>query len=466
MAQTFNFVDNTKSVSIIYNNLEYTIAKNDVELFIPNVSENNIMGVRSNSAKFKDIEVNLTNDTITGVGAGSTTATELKDALQAVFFLDENGNDFMTKTEYNEIANTYAALGYTQKDSLSGLPIVITGLVGTGDKYLTPPDSPQPLTGGDYKGYEKITGFVQIEASGSLAISNADIIIGEAGSYFTSHAWIDASSSVNTNTLGFVFSIERGTDLFFSARPVGTRGFNGDNRTNVSGGGFLTDLQEGDKIGAWVASEADADISIYDCNIGLNLRAKTYDYSVEQYICEQPLMNDEDFNSETINVETHHKDKMINILSTNNYSVVLPKLSDVHFTDIFRFKNLKDSSLIGTFVPFSGELIEGNSSFDFFGRGTLSIRKSINNGLKWSIIEISNLFDHSNQGKTTEVIFENHNGAYSLTHNRGYKPIMQVYVSDESGEFSEADVDVDHNADLNSLIVNLEGVNSGFIRYI
>jgi hypothetical protein len=234
----------------------------------------------------------------------------------------------------------------------------------------------------------------------------------------------------------------------------------------VSAGGFLNDLQEGDKIGAWVASEANADISIYDCNIGLNLRSKTYEYSVEQYICEQPLMNDEDFSSDTINVETHHKDKMINILSTNNYSVVLPKLSDVHFTDIFRFKNLKDSSLIGTFVPFSGELIEGNSSFDFFGRGTLSIRKSINNGLKWSIIEISNLFDHSNQGKTTEVIFENHNGAYSLTHNRGYKPIMQVYVSDESGEFSEADVDVDHNADLNSLIVNLEGVNSGFIRYI
>ena len=177
-------------------------------------------------------------------------------------------------------------------------------------------------------------------------------------------------------------------------------------------------------------------------------------------------MNDEDFNSDTINVETYHKDKMINILSTNNYSVVLPKLSDVHFTDIFRFKNLKDSSLIGTFVPFSGEQIEGNSSFDFFGRGTLSIRKSIDNGLKWSIIEISNLFDHSNQGKTTEVAFESHTDAYLLTHNRGYKPIIQVYVYDVSGEYSEADVDVDHNTDMNSFIVNLEGINSGYIRYI
>jgi hypothetical protein len=374
--------------------------------------------------------------------------------------------EVMTKAEFNEIANTYAALGYTQKSSLSGLPILMTGLVGTGDKYLTPPDSPQPLTGGDYKGYQKIVEFVEIEANGSLVISNGEIVIGEDGNYFTSHAWIDASSSLNTNTLGFVFSIERGTDVFFSARPIGTRGFNGNNRTNVSGGGFLNNLQEGDKICAWVASEANADISIYDCNIGLNLRSKTYDYSVEQYICEQPLMNDEDFNSDTINVETYHKDKMINILSTNNYSVVLPKLSDVHFTDIFRFKNLKDSSLIGTFVPFSGEQIEGNSSFDFFGRGTLSIRKSIDNGLKWSIIEISNLFDHSNQGKTTEVSFESHTDAYLLTHNRGYKPIIQVYVYDVSGEYSEADVDVDHNTDMNSFIVNLEGINSGYIRYI
>jgi len=280
MAQTFNFVDNTKSVSIIYNNLEYTIAKNDVELFIPNVSENNIVGIRSHSAKFKDIKVNVTDDTITGVGTGSTTATELKDALQAVFFLD--------------------------------------------------------------------------------------------------------------------------------------------------------DLKE----------------------------------SFDEYISTQTPQAEEDFYSDVINIDESHKDKVVNVLSTNDYSVVLPKLSDVHVNNIFRFKNLNDASVSGAFIPFSGELIEGGNSFKFFGRGTLSIRKSMDNGLKWSIVEISNLFDHLNQGKTTEVAFENHTDAYLLTHNRGYKPIMQVYVSDESGEFSEADVDVDHNADLNSLIVNLEGVNSGFIRYI
>ena len=280
MAQTYNFVDNTKSFSIIYNNIEYTAAKNDVELVIPDASANNKLEIRSNSAKFTSIKIRLPDDTITGIGAGSTTAVQLRNALEAIFFLD----------------------------------------------------------------------------------------------------------------------------------PI--------------------------------------------------------EYALGEYISTQVAQMDEDINSDIINVETHHKDKIINVLSINDYSVVLPSLSDVHVNDIFRFKNLNNSNLVGTFVPLSGELIEGSSSFTFFGRGTLSIRKSIGNGIKWSIIEISNLFDHSNQGKTTEVSFENHSGTYSLIHNRGYKPMMQIYVSDGSGGFSEADVDIDHDSGLNSLVVNLEGVNSGYIRYI
>ena len=183
-------------------------------------------------------------------------------------------SDVMTKTEFNEIANTYAALGYTQKTAPSNLPLLMTGLIGTNDENLTPPDTPQPLTGGDYAGYIKITGFIQIEASESLTISNSEFVIGQAGNYYSSHAWLDVSCSVNTNNLGFIFGIERGGQLSFSTRPTGTRGFNGNNRTNVSGGGFLNNLQVGDKVSVWVASENDADITIYDCNLGVNLRSK------------------------------------------------------------------------------------------------------------------------------------------------------------------------------------------------
>ena len=155
------------------------------------------------------------------------------------------------------------------------MPIVITGVVGTGSNDLTPPDSPQPVTGGDYNGYVKIENFVEIAASETLTVSNSEIVIGQDGNYFSSHAWIDVSSSINTNTLGLVFCIERGSQLIFSARPVGTRGFNGNNRTNLSGGGFLDNLEDGDKISVWIGSEGTADISIYDCNVGINLRSKT-----------------------------------------------------------------------------------------------------------------------------------------------------------------------------------------------
>tara|TARA_R110000737_G_scaffold321067_1_gene332904 strand:- start:25 stop:207 length:183 start_codon:yes stop_codon:yes gene_type:complete len=51
MAQTYNFVDNTKSFSIIYNNIEYTAAKNDVELVIPDASANNKLEIRSTTTK-------------------------------------------------------------------------------------------------------------------------------------------------------------------------------------------------------------------------------------------------------------------------------------------------------------------------------------------------------------------------------------------------------------------------------
>ena len=86
---TFEFIDNVKSFNINFNNIQYTAGKNDVELVISDVSANNVLEIRSNSAQITDLKVYFPGDTITGIGAGSTTATELRDALMAVFFLDE-----------------------------------------------------------------------------------------------------------------------------------------------------------------------------------------------------------------------------------------------------------------------------------------------------------------------------------------------------------------------------------------
>ncbi len=181
----------------------------------------------------------------------------------------------------------------------------------------------------------------------------------------------------------------------------------------------------------------------------------------------EPLKIEIDVHDENITVDSLDHDKHFNILSPLNYSVVLPALDDVDSKDIYKFKNLNDSTLKGTFVPVYGEKIENNDGFELFGRGTLSIRKKYNNeGAFWSIVEISNLFDHVGQGKSKEIAFNDQSGAIEIVHGRGYRPIIKVYTADGQGGYSEADVDIDHNTNLDSFVVNLEGTNSGFIRYV
>ena len=91
MATTYEFIDDGKSFVIKYKGQSYRAGKNDVELIIPNESNDNILKIRSNSAQLTDIEINLDEDTVLGVGAGSTTATQLDTALGAIFFLDSSG---------------------------------------------------------------------------------------------------------------------------------------------------------------------------------------------------------------------------------------------------------------------------------------------------------------------------------------------------------------------------------------
>ena len=61
------------------------------ESIIEDSSVNEKLEIRSNSSRPTSFDVDLTKDTVFGVGSGSTTAKELRDALKAVFFLDESG---------------------------------------------------------------------------------------------------------------------------------------------------------------------------------------------------------------------------------------------------------------------------------------------------------------------------------------------------------------------------------------
>jgi len=167
----------------------------------------------------------------------------------------------------------------------------------------------------------------------------------------------------------------------------------------------------------------------------------------------------------TVNELDH--DKYFNIVSDSNYNVVLPDLDLVDVKYIYKFKNLKNSFVRGVFTPLTGQLIEGNNDFKLYGKGYLTIKKKVVNGVSsWSITDVSSLFDHLGHGRTKEVQFTDHMGIYEVVHNLGYKPIVEIDTADGFGGFSESDVDIDHNDNNNSFIVNMEGLNSGFIRYV
>lgn len=178
-------------------------------------------------------------------------------------------------TDIISIVENRIAIGNTVSDG-SGNPnqagVLTVNLLGNGgDELLTPPASPQPVTGGNYNGYQPIA-LELIEQSGALIFDSGSILVGAGGGgkYRSSHAWIDMSSSAQANNVGFVFGVERGGQLYFSARVTGDRLNQQNDRTNVSGGGFV-ELQEGDKLTLWGCSELASTVTIYDANLGLEM---------------------------------------------------------------------------------------------------------------------------------------------------------------------------------------------------
>ena len=177
------------------------------------------------------------------------------------------------------IANNRVAMGNTVTDG-TGIPnpsrLITVNMTGNGsDELLTPPVSPQPVTGGNYNSFQPIA-FSEIESSGAISVIDGAIVIGEggAGRYRTSHAWLDMASDRRANNVGFTFCTERNGELYFSSRVAGGRLSDQDDRTNISGGGFV-DFEVGDKLSIWGCSELEAVITIYDANIGMEMVAPT-----------------------------------------------------------------------------------------------------------------------------------------------------------------------------------------------
>ena len=166
----YSFTDNGNSVTIQIDIQSITIAKNVVDLVLVNDIDNKILEIRTNEYKYKDYEINLDTDTITGVGAGSTTATELRDALEAIFFLDEG----TPTTNKFDIQNSIVVNQSNVSTTLGGVidstkQYFIDGIVDLGTTQIT-----VPPTGITLKGYSfDISGLTSSEDNYTMFISES-----------------------------------------------------------------------------------------------------------------------------------------------------------------------------------------------------------------------------------------------------------------------------------------------------
>ena len=174
-------------------------------------------------------------------------------------------------------------------------------------------------------------------------------------------------------------------------------------------------------------------------------------------------LEDVDVEANYLDVNNYDHDKYFNIKAEGDYSVNLPDLGDVDKKFIFKFKNLKNTFAKGTFSALVGQQIEGSESFVLDGKGFISVRKKTTEGLSsWSVTDFANL-EH---GRTKQIDFSNHSGVFRVDHALGHRPIVEVELEDEEGFFSTVEIDVDHSAENDFFIVNLIGINTGFIKYV
>lgn len=112
----FDFQDNGKSVSVEYGSIKTALPKNNYVTKATGTNSDKIFVIRSINSEWR-LKIDLNVDTITGVGAGSTTATQLKNALDAIFFLDDSGSSSQDGfIDYNDTTGAFSITADTWTD--------------------------------------------------------------------------------------------------------------------------------------------------------------------------------------------------------------------------------------------------------------------------------------------------------------------------------------------------------------
>ena len=165
MANVYNFIDNGDSFTVERDGTQYTAGKNFVELLIEDSATNRYLEIRSNSASFTSVKVDLQTDTINGVGSGSTTATQLRDALEAIFFLDDSAAGGLLDRIIVNQSNYTTTLGGTIDSTKE---YFLDGIIDMGTTQITVPSTGLNLTGYNFD----VSGLVSSEDNYTMFISD------------------------------------------------------------------------------------------------------------------------------------------------------------------------------------------------------------------------------------------------------------------------------------------------------
>jgi len=190
---------------------------------------------------------------------------------------------------------------------------------------------------------------------------------------------------------------------------------------------------------------------------------------LNEYRTKESEREDIHITDSTITVNIDDDNKFYTIKGITNFDVILPDANTVNPASVYKFKNLDNNFIRGTFTPVSGQTIEDNDLFYLYGKGyvSLKVKTDVNTGVPfWSLVDFSSLSSSLGHGETKNIDFINNDGVLVVNHGLGYVPTTQVWVNDGSGGFTDPNVDVDHASNKDSFTVNLEGVNSGFVLYV
>lgn len=172
---------------------------------------------------------------------------------------------------------------------------------------------------------------------------------------------------------------------------------------------------------------------------------------------------------QTKSINAADDNKTFNVYVNENYDIVLPPLDDVPVGFEFTIKNILNDNLVGSFTAYGDEKIELANVHYFFGKGYISISKmysEFHDDERWLVKREESIRDILQHGRSKRKDFTNVN-TFQVNHFLGYVPIVQVWIEDGTGGYSDVSVDIDHDFNsMNHFTINLNENLSGFVLYI